>query len=658
MSDFYNKYPYTDFHELNLDWIIERVKELTEDWISTKEAWENTEAEWQELYTYVHDYFDNLNVQSEVNTKINAMVADGSFQEIAAPIIQAKVASDLPAEVANQIDGVVAEQIDGSVASQIDEVVAEQIGDAAATATSAWLTAHVDPVGSAVVVDDTLTISGAAADAAVTGKLLNSCDVNDQNIENKMIGIQNIEPYVLTFNDNMVAYHKSYIKNDYTIDTSASNAIISIKDPTITKLTLPISSTSTRTFYTCYIKNEHTFVARFHISTTQETELDLTQYEFTEILINWFGGETASPFFDHVTCECKAERDMSAYARYTNLDNMIDVKTARFNIPDSFTVDMSKVHNLGNGYCRNTGISDSDTHKYLAIPASDIKYISVTPGTDRPAFGYVFYMHELTDATASQIIGRDGGEWYSLPRLNDGYIVINYYQGGDYASEFSCKTWPIETRNIQHLVRKPFNFAGKTAIYTGDSITVGYTSGSTTTPNNYPKLFSEKVGLNYSNKAKAGALYVAGYNTVQTVVDQVKAISSNPDIIFIAGGINDWALGSTLAELKAAVADLCTWINSNKPNCEIIFILPVNQGGWDIERNWTPLASLDEYRQTIFDTVMYYNVGKYSIVNGKLFDLPEAGDDENMISRMYGDRLHPTERGYIMYATGLMTVLE
>ena len=81
MSDFYNKYPYTDFHELNLDWVIERVKKLTEDWAATLEEWNSTEEQWQELYDYVHDYFDNLNVQTEINNKIDAMILSSLARE-------------------------------------------------------------------------------------------------------------------------------------------------------------------------------------------------------------------------------------------------------------------------------------------------------------------------------------------------------------------------------------------------------------------------------------------------------------------------------------------------------------------------------------------------------------------------------------------------
>lgn len=45
------------------------------------------------------------------------------------------------------------------------KVLPNMIGDTVTT----WLTEHVDPVGSAVVVDNTLTIAGAAADAKKTG---------------------------------------------------------------------------------------------------------------------------------------------------------------------------------------------------------------------------------------------------------------------------------------------------------------------------------------------------------------------------------------------------------------------------------------------------------------------------------------------------------
>ena len=52
----FNIFPYTDFHELNLDWIIAHFKEFIEE-INSLEAWRSThEAEYQEL----KQLYDNI----------------------------------------------------------------------------------------------------------------------------------------------------------------------------------------------------------------------------------------------------------------------------------------------------------------------------------------------------------------------------------------------------------------------------------------------------------------------------------------------------------------------------------------------------------------------------------------------------------------------
>lgn len=49
-------------------------------------------AKFVELYNYVHDYFDNLDVQEEINNKLDAMTEAGTLQEIITTYIQANVA--------------------------------------------------------------------------------------------------------------------------------------------------------------------------------------------------------------------------------------------------------------------------------------------------------------------------------------------------------------------------------------------------------------------------------------------------------------------------------------------------------------------------------------------------------------------------------------
>ena len=58
----------------------------------TKETVEEYITKFDELHDYVHDYFDNLDVQEEINNKLDDMVEQGTLQEIITDYIQANVA--------------------------------------------------------------------------------------------------------------------------------------------------------------------------------------------------------------------------------------------------------------------------------------------------------------------------------------------------------------------------------------------------------------------------------------------------------------------------------------------------------------------------------------------------------------------------------------
>ena len=123
---------------------------------------------YQQLEGYVNSYFDNLNVQTEINNKLDAMALDGSLSDLIEPFVTDK----LPTEVSEQIDSVVASQIGNTVAGQIGDVVGEQLPDEVSeqvpSMVTSWLNDHItQPVE--VVIDDSLTIEGAAADAKATG---------------------------------------------------------------------------------------------------------------------------------------------------------------------------------------------------------------------------------------------------------------------------------------------------------------------------------------------------------------------------------------------------------------------------------------------------------------------------------------------------------
>lgn len=112
----FRNFPYSNFHEMNMDEIIKIVKTLSEEWDATK-------AEWASYKDFIDNYFATLDVTDEVLSAIRTLAGTGELNHI------------------------------------IDPVIANEVTE--------WLEAHVSET--TPVIDNTLMISGAGADAQVTG---------------------------------------------------------------------------------------------------------------------------------------------------------------------------------------------------------------------------------------------------------------------------------------------------------------------------------------------------------------------------------------------------------------------------------------------------------------------------------------------------------
>lgn len=71
--------PYTNFHELNQDWFLNEFNKLLEQWQAMQKNFDNLQDAFNDLKSYVQDYFKNLDVQDEINNKLDSLVANGYF---------------------------------------------------------------------------------------------------------------------------------------------------------------------------------------------------------------------------------------------------------------------------------------------------------------------------------------------------------------------------------------------------------------------------------------------------------------------------------------------------------------------------------------------------------------------------------------------------
>lgn len=115
----FQQFPYSNFHEMNLDQIIKIMRQMQDEW-------EDTKAEWASYKDFIDNYFENLDVSEEVLEAMRIFVEDGTLNRI------------------------------------MDPVIVSETGD--------WLTAHITNPSSPPL-DSTLSIASAAAPADVVGRL-------------------------------------------------------------------------------------------------------------------------------------------------------------------------------------------------------------------------------------------------------------------------------------------------------------------------------------------------------------------------------------------------------------------------------------------------------------------------------------------------------
>lgn len=264
----FNRYPYTDFSQLNLDWFLDQFKELLEDWDAqevdynqfkldvTNEfntlsgKFDDLEETVQNFTSFVENYFDNLDVQQEVNNKLDDMASGGTLQALLLPLVQSFYGAPLTASLAADMTDYTRVYVyTGSEAGYV-------FGNWYYWNGTVWTSGGVYN-SIAVATDKTLTVSDKAADAKITGDNIYNLKKNLYNLKNDIL----TEGYIKangTFVSNN-GYHvtdyipvKSGESFDYTLSHATTLPIIAFYDTSLvhdsTKDVTGISGYSTGTY--------------------------------------------------------------------------------------------------------------------------------------------------------------------------------------------------------------------------------------------------------------------------------------------------------------------------------------------------------------------------------------------------------------------------
>ena len=83
--------PYSNFHELNQDWFLQEFNKIIAQWKAMQKNFDNLQDAFNDLKSYVQDYFKNLDVQDEINNKLDNMINSGEMDDIFAKYFSIKI---------------------------------------------------------------------------------------------------------------------------------------------------------------------------------------------------------------------------------------------------------------------------------------------------------------------------------------------------------------------------------------------------------------------------------------------------------------------------------------------------------------------------------------------------------------------------------------
>lgn len=646
-----NQYPYSDAHELNLDWIILKVKELIAAWAETSAAWETQQQAFDALKAFVNDYFDNLDVQQEINNKIDDLVLNGTLSELIAPY----VASGLPSVVADQIAAVVAAQISAVVAAQLPAVAAEQLPAIVATETAgqaaAWLETHVNP-DTGYVIDDSLTIAGAAADAKAAGdaigelkSALTEYATSNNDVYNTLGGM----------------YSRPHIGNDHTMlngngETQTEHENLKfwrfdIKECTFANFIVETSASGENAHWVNQLSADGTVLRYQSItvgiaSNVSSPTLKLEENTRYLVISVWSGNGS-------VTVNGK-----KTYGTSLSLDN---------------DYHKSAINALIN---QNEGTYPLDFIRAFEIVKTD--GTTTNENTEK--------INGLQLFECNNLHGKTTVHFKLAANVTSGHVVHWLNQYDEHGDEIShtpvnftantdeydltlnseCVKFKISMFDEQvpfvatvNIVKSPI-FSKISGL--GDSITAGYSQYETVT-NTYQKLIANTLGASYQNLGISSTPvcpnsdYTGGQNA-NAFVYRYSNIASDADLIIIAGGTNDFRhnvpLGTesdTDAKYEETFYGACDYLLKNitatYPNAKVVWVSPFHQM-WDTTGNTSGLQ-LSQYLDAI-----KAKCRKYGVTFIDAFACSGMSMSASCISNFMPDSIHPNTAGHLIIYKNLM----
>lgn len=527
------KYPYTDTSVLNLDWFLEQFKELLESWDAQKVDYEQFKADltaefntlsgkfddldeaFQNLKSFVENYFENLDVQQEINNKLDQMVSDGTLKALLEPMF----------------DEVVSE-VDQAITTQNNKInVLETRMDTFTHLTEGSTTGDAELIDARVSFDG-VTYTSAGDNIRESDDIINNAITNTQDFLGLERNCVNINGMDISNTSNWTLIYK-------TVDS--------------------ISVTRNGTFSTGYpsmLISLEPGSYRFEADFTQSLTSNFVMYKNGSgiqldngTVVTIEAGDTTGLAFIPVTgtstvTDIKLIK-IPSDGVLQDLENTTDQLVASMNIAGDILDDIAleAPETLAGTQVMNKAVNSSGVITDITGDTYYINEYSLNPGdivyiTAAANWGNKFYAYYDANDVLVQTspTGAAGGGTFSIITDERSTVpadavklCVNSNIGSTPAA---CKL--VSGYNIN------IGWNGLKWVVVGDSLT----EVNARTTMHYFDYIANKTGINVVNMGVSGTGYARGKENNAAFYQRISSCPSDADVVTIFGSFND--LGSTL----------------------------------------------------------------------------------------------------------------
>lgn len=594
-----------------------------------------------ELYDYVHDYFDNLNVQEEINNKLDEMSRDGSLETLIGVYIQPRI------DEQNEV---------------IDDFKDEVRGDIAEINSAVTSLASGTPIPVSSVSDMTDTSKVYVntdngkwyyydGDSWEIGGTYQTTGIGDGSIDILKLDGELESNFIMDFGEELdqgEAYVGWYGVNGTLHEESwASNKHVALTAGKI-----------------------YNFTGR---NITNLCSLVVKDSSNNVVLTSDNGNQTANV---QVTFKCNSN-NLTAYISYTNNPNNLlmnypiirELSNLTNALKYSTSVPLVKTYQgfisatqLGNNNVKLGGTDDSNnTAKVYQMSVGRTYHISSFNYVLCAGYCIVDEKYDILEASStSSVTGFHEVSLNYTPTKN-GYIILSQVSSS-YVPSITVVSNAID-------VKTPNVLTGKKLAVTGDSICAGAGYGG-----GYAGLIALNNNMQVQNIAVGGGTVTSGTtsggNNRFWINESIVNLDSDADYVLIEGGCNDSGLGVTMGTLTSGYGssfDNTTYIGAFENMCyQLTKRFKGKKYGYVFVHQWT--ANF-RHSNTDQETSYYWQAKKvlekwcipYIDLN---IECPPLGYFQQTNADLYairtaytkdGDGVHPNKDGYEKYYVDKIT---